>query len=88
MPHPHHPRVRTHLATLSRDDADVGGDAVASFDLHQVAHHQLVGVDLQLVPFPDHRGLLEVTGEPRGPGGDPGIRVGTWRSGWGPGCPR
>ncbi|KAG9328699.1 hypothetical protein JZ751_011426 [Albula glossodonta] len=40
------------------DDPQVCRDPVPPFDLHQVAHHHLLRVDLQLLPLPDHQRLL------------------------------
>lgn len=47
-----------HLAALGLEDADVGGHSVATFHLHQVTHHKLICVDLELVPISDHSCLL------------------------------
>lgn len=47
-----------YLAALSSDDADVSRDSVSSFDLHQIPHNQLVGIDLVLLAVTDHQGLL------------------------------
>lgn len=46
------------LAALSGDDANVSRNSVSSFDLHQVPHHQLVGIDLVFLAVSDHHGLL------------------------------
>lgn len=47
-----------YLAGLTSDDANVSRDSVASLDLHQIPHHQLVGVDLVFLAITDHNGLL------------------------------
>lgn len=53
-----------HLAAVSRDDPEVGGDAVSALHLHQVAHHHVLGVDVLLLAVADHQSLL------KGGGGD------------------
>lgn len=40
------------------DDANVSRDSVSSFNLHQIPHHQLVGVDLVFLAVTDHNSLL------------------------------
>lgn len=47
-----------HLAALGLEDADVGWHSIATFHLHQVAHHQLICIDLELVPISDNSCLL------------------------------
>lgn len=44
---------------MSRDDPEVGGDAVTALHLHQVAHHHVLGVDVLLLAVADHQGLLK-----------------------------
>lgn len=51
-----------YLASLTSDDADIGWDSVAPFDLHQIPHHQLVGVDLIFLSITDHNSLLSEIG--------------------------
>jgi len=48
----------THLAAVGGDDAEVSGDPVSSFDLHQVSGHHLLRIDLHLLSLTDHQGLL------------------------------
>lgn len=47
-----------HLAALGLEDPDVCWHSVPAFHLHQVAHHKLVCIDLELVPISDHSCLL------------------------------
>lgn len=47
-----------YLAGLTTDNANVSRDSVSSFDLHQIPHYQLVGVDLVFLAVTDHNGLL------------------------------
>lgn len=47
-----------HLAALGLEDADIGGHSVPAFHLHQITHHKLVGIDLELVPVSDYSCLL------------------------------
>lgn len=47
-----------HLAAVGRDDAEVSGNPVASFHLHQVSCHHLLSIDLHLLSLTDHQGLL------------------------------
>lgn len=71
-----------HLAALGLEDPDVGWHSIAAFHLHQVAHHKLICIDLELVPVPDHSCLLwgrstrvEVAGA------ECSRRVGRWKRG-------
>ena len=43
---------------MRRDDPEVSGHAVPTLHLHQVAHHHLLRVDLHLLSFSHHKGLL------------------------------
>lgn len=47
-----------HLAALGLEDPDVRWHAVPALHLHQIAHHKLVCIDLELVPISDHSCLL------------------------------
>lgn len=47
-----------HLAALGLEDTDVGRHSVPTFHLHQVTHHKLIRIDLELVPVSDHSCLL------------------------------
>lgn len=47
-----------YLASLTSDDANVSRDSVSSFDLHQIPHHQFVGIDLVFLAITDYNGLL------------------------------
>lgn len=47
-----------HLTALGLEDADVGWHSVPAFHLHQVTHHKLIRIDLELVPISDHGCLL------------------------------
>lgn len=48
-----------YLAAMRGDDAEVSGDPVSSFHLHQVSCHHLLGVDLHLLPLADNKSLLK-----------------------------
>ena len=43
-----------HLEALAREDADVGGDAVAELDVHDVAQDEVRRVDRDHLPVAQH----------------------------------
>lgn len=47
-----------YLASTGGDHSKVSWDAVSPFDLHQVSLHHKLGIDLKLLPLPDHQCLL------------------------------
>lgn len=47
-----------YLASLTRDDTNISRDSVSSFNFHQVAHYQFIGIDLVFLAITDHNGLL------------------------------
>lgn len=47
-----------YLASAGGDHSKVSWDAVSPFDLHQVSLHHKLGIDLELLPLPDHQCLL------------------------------
>lgn len=47
-----------HFETLRLDDPHVGRDAVATFHLTHVAHHNLLGREVQLLSITDHYRIL------------------------------
>lgn len=48
----------SHLAAVGGDDTEVSRNPVSSFHLHQVSCHNLLGIDLHLLPLTDYQGLL------------------------------
>lgn len=51
-------RHTPYLASTGEDHSKVSWDAVSPFDLHQISQHHKLGIDMHLLPLPDHQGLL------------------------------
>lgn len=47
-----------YLASAGGDHSKVSWDAVSPFDLHQISLHHKLGIDMHLLPLPDHQRLL------------------------------